>query len=224
MRWLVAAGLLALLDVSAQAAPREVLAAAAFQERDRDAAIAKVASAEREAVRMLAARPNDRQAAFDRAMAVGYRAKLEKSRSAALTSRRLFEALAARNPNDPEARAAIGAWHLDAIDQLGGMLARTALGARRETGVQGVTQAASLGRDRAMFPALAALMLIRLDVDDVARARGYAEAALEAPVPTAVDRIMQRNAAAVLAPLKAGDGKTARKLARTLLPFGRLAD
>ncbi|MFS0738310.1 hypothetical protein ABC347_14795 [Sphingomonas sp. 1P06PA] len=212
----------AMVAMPAMAAPRDTLAVAAFQTRDKAAAIAQVAAAEREAAGLVAA--GDRAALFDRAMAIGYRAKLTRSRSDAQTSRKMFEAFAAANPRDPEAQIALGGWHLDAIDQLGGMIARTALGAKRAVGEAALDRSVALGQRRAMFPALAAMMRIRLDPKDLRRVATLAEAATRAPAPTPLDRLLQRNAAAILVPVRAGDGEAASKLARQLLPFGRLTN
>ncbi|MFD2135728.1 hypothetical protein ACFSLT_11885 [Novosphingobium resinovorum] len=46
----------------------------------------------------------------------------------------VFQKLAAANPRDPEAQIVIAGWHLGAVDELGGFLARTALGARTAAG------------------------------------------------------------------------------------------
>lgn len=207
----------------AAADPREILTVAAFQTRDRDAAVAQVNRAEQEAAAALAKAPNDRDALFERGMAIGYRAKLTRSLGDAQAARKIFESLARTDPRDAEAQAAVGTWHLDAVDQLGGMIARTALGARRQVGEAAIDRAVALGGRRALFPALAALVRIRADPDDIARARALAEQAGRGATPTAQDRILQRAAAAILVPLRAGDGKAAAQLARTLLPFGRLA-
>jgi len=72
-----------------------------------------------------------------------------------------------------------------------------------------------------MFSGLAALLRLVLDAND-ARARALAESAARGTTPTALDQIMQRAAAAVLVPLRAGDTRAAAALAKQLLPFGRL--
>ncbi|PTQ10802.1 hypothetical protein CLG96_10395 [Sphingomonas oleivorans] len=204
------------------AKPREILMAAAFQTSDRKAALAEVGRAIEAADAILAANPRDREAQLQRAIGIGYRAKLTRNRGDAKTSHRMFEALAAADPRDAEAQVAIAGWHLDAIDQLGGMLARMAIGAREGEGLAALDRAVALGGDRAFFPGVASLMRIRADKDDVARARRLAEAAATAPAPTPLDRLMKRNAAALLPALRAHDGKAAAALARELLPFGRL--
>ena len=50
-----------------------------------------------------------------RAMVTRYRARLNHNRAGALSAKPQFEALAAKNPRDPEAQVAPGAWHLEAV-------------------------------------------------------------------------------------------------------------
>lgn len=222
-RWLMAVLACALASAPVAAAtPREMLVDAAFSARDRPSAEAELAGAKDAAEAILARRPDDREARMQRALAIGYLAKLKGSRSDALAARRQIEALAAADPRDPEAQMALAGWHLNAITELGGMVARAALGARNALGFAALDRAVVLGRDHATFPAMAGLMRIRSDAGDVIRARKLAELAAATPAPTPLDRIMQKSAAAILVPLRAGDGTAAAALARRLLPFGLL--
>lgn len=214
--------IIACASPAAAATPREMLVMAGFTTRDKATAITQVTQAHAGAEAILAQHPADREALMQRALSLGYLAKLHGSRRDALAARREIEALAAANPADAEAQMAIAGWHLNSISELGPMMARTALGARSATGYAALDRAVTLGGDRAMFPAMAGLMRIRNDPADMARARGLIEAGLAAPATAPIDRIMQRAGSAVLAQLKAGDGKTASELARRLLPFGRI--
>ncbi|QJU60505.1 hypothetical protein HL653_06750 [Sphingomonas sp. AP4-R1] len=202
------------------ATPRELLVQSAFQTTDKDQALALVNQAIGQAEAMLATNPRDREAFLQRAMGIGYRAKLTRKPGDAKTSRRMMEQFAAQYPRDPEAQLALGGWHLDAIAD--GFLVATVLGAKKEVGLSGIEKAAQLGGDRAFFKSFAAMMLIRQDVKDVAAARALAEQAARGATPTALDRIGKRDAESMLIPLRAGDGKAAAQLARKLLPYGRL--
>lgn len=204
--------------------PRELLTVAAFQTSDKSRALALIGEAIKASDQILANHPGDHEATLQRGVAIGYRAKLTRSRTDARTSLSVFEALAKRDPRDAEAQMVIAGWHLDAIDQLGGFIARTVLGARKHLGEAALARAVALDSKRAFFPALAALMQIRLDEDDVAKARKWAEVAANAPTPTPLDLLMKRNALAILPALRANDGKAAATLSRKLLPFGKLAD
>lgn len=205
----------------AAATPRQMLIEAAFQARDKAEALAQIAEASNGAAALLAADPGNRDAAFVQAMALGYRAKLTRNRRDAMGARKQFEQLAATNPRDAEAVAAVGTWHLDSVLDLGGLLAGMAIGAKKATGLAMTDRAVALGGNRAMFPGLAALLRLSIDPADP-RGRALSEKASAAAVVLPVDRIFQRSAAAILVSLKAGDDDATQKLARRLLPFGRL--
>jgi hypothetical protein len=203
------------------ATPREILTQAAFASRDKPTALARIGQAEAAVSGVLARTPQDREAKLLAAMAIGYRAKLNKTRGEAVEAGKRFAVLAAADPRDAEAQAALGAWHLDAVTALGGMMAGVALGAKKASGLAAMDRAVALGGNRAMFSGLSALMRLALDPADPA-APALAEAAAKGATPTQLDQIMQKGAATVLVPLRAGDRKQAAALARILLPFGRI--
>ncbi len=205
------------------ATPREILTAAAFQSRDKAGALVQLDAAQSGAELALKANPADREAMLVRAMAIGYRAKLKRSRVDAIEAKRLFDGLAASDPRDPQAQMVIAGWHLDAVYDVGRMMAGAVLGARSATGLTALDRSVALGGSQhAAYPAIASLMRLRLDPADTVRARQLAEAAVQAPAVTQLDKIMQRAAGAVLVPLRAGDGKAASALAIQLLPFAKL--
>lgn len=222
-RWRPAVTCVAMMIAApvAAATPRQILADAAFQTRDKPTALAQVEQSEAAAAAIIAQAPGDREANVVRAMAIGYRAKLTRNRGDALAARKLFTALAAADPRDPEAAAAIGAWHLDSVSALGGLVAGMALGARKADGLAAMDRAVALGGARAMFPGLAALLRLAIDPDD-AGARHLAEMASRGTTPYPLDKLMQRSAVAILVPLRAGDMRAAQAMAKQLLPFGRL--
>ena len=199
---------------------REQLTQTAFAARDKAAALAQIASVEAAANATLARAPGDSEAQMTRAMAVSYRAKLTHSRTDALAAKAQFEALAAKNPRDAEAQAAIGAWHLNAVEALGGFAARAALGARKATGVVAIDRSVALGGGRALFPGLAALLRLSLDPKDAA-APALLDAAAKGSTPTTLDRLIQRRAVQVAAVVKGGDPRLIQTLAKRLLPLGQ---
>ncbi|MEE4451243.1 hypothetical protein [Novosphingobium resinovorum] len=204
--------------------PRELLTAAAFQTATKPQALKLVAQAITASEKILAARPGDREATLQRAIAIGYRGKLTRSRSDVRASLDVFQKLAAQNPRDPEAQMVIAGWHLGAVDELGGFLARTALGARTAAGETALAKAVALGGDRAFYPGLAALLQIRNDPNDIALARRWAEAAANGEAATPLDALMKRAALSVLPSLRANNGKAAAEMARKLVPFGKIGD
>lgn len=212
----------ALVSAPADAeSPRETLTKASFGERDKAVAITRVVAARHAAAARVKAAPDDREAVLMRATAIGYHAKLTGSRSEAIAARKAMEALIARDPRNAEANLALGAWHLGAVNKLGRMVGRAAVGAHKATGLAALERAVALGGDRAFLTGLSALLRLQIDPAD-ARGRALAEAATRGATPTALDRIMQRAAAAVLVPLRAGDRRRTRTTASRLLPFGQL--
>ena len=199
---------------------RETLTQTAFAARDKAAALAQIAGVEAAATATLARTPGDAEALMTRAMAVSYRAKLTQSRSDALSAKAQFEALAAKNPRDAEAQAALGAWHLNAIEALGGLTARAALGARKTTGLAAIDRSIALGGGRALFPGLAALLRLAIDPKDPA-APALLDAAIRGTTPTTLDRSIQRRAVQLAAVVKGGDTRLIQALAKRLLPLGQ---
>lgn len=202
--------------------PRGMLVQAAYATPTKAAAIALIDRAAAAANKELQQNPKDREAALQQAIATGYRAKLTRGLGEAKTSKRLFDALAASDPHDPEAQIALGGWHLEAVHDVGGMLAGAMLGAKKKLGLLALDRAVALGNGRALFAGYAALLRIAIDSSDVATARALAEKAAAGTAPTPVDKIMKINAARLLVPLRAGDGSAAAKMAEQLLPFGRM--
>ncbi|SMF61527.1 hypothetical protein [Allosphingosinicella indica] len=201
--------------------PRELLASAAFTARDKATALARIEAALDAAEDILKRDPDNHEALLQRAVGIGYRGKLKRNRHDVQAARKGFEALVKANPRDAEAQLALAGWHLGAIIELGPIVARTVLGARKAQGMQALDRAVALAGGRAFIPAYASLTRIQLDPAAVAPARSLAEAAVESRVANPVDRVMQRNAATLLALLKGGNGKAAAAQAERLMPFGR---
>lgn len=192
---------------------RDTLASAAFASTSRADALGKIE-------RVLGGSPTP----LETAMALGYRAQLKRARSDALAARKGFEALIARNPRDAEAQMALAGWHLQAIADLGPMMARTGLGARKASGLAALDRALAAGGNRPLLTGYASLILARVDARAYgARALKLAETASTAPAPTALDRTLQRAAKRLLPSLRVGNPAASGALAKALLPFGRIA-
>ena len=194
--------------------PRETLTMVAFGNLDKTAALAATERAQVAAGKL----DSKREALLMKAMATGYRAKLTNSRSEAVNARRAFEVAAASSPNDPEALASLGSWHISAVTALGGMAARIALGAQRAKGFEALDRSIALGGNRALFAGNAALLRVKLD-GPTPEARRLAALAAGAPAPTALDRHMKVAATKLLATWD--NANAARTLAGRLLPLGR---
>lgn len=202
--------------------PSQLLTEAAFQTRDKSQALDQIAEADRMAAAQVSANAGNADAILVRAMALGYRAKLTRSRKEALAARKRFENLAAADPRDADAAVCVGTWHLDSIVDLGGFVANIAMGAKKAIGLAMTDRAVALGGNRAMYSGLAALLRLSIDPADP-RGRVLAQMASTGVVQLPLDRIFQRHAVAILAAIRNGDEAATQKLARELLPFGRIA-
>lgn len=219
----IAATLVAIAPVAVHAeTPRDLLVGAAFGASDKAGALAAINRAIALSDSILAKQPRDHEAQLQRGIGIGYRGKLTRNRTDAMASRRLFETMAAANPRDAEVQLLLAGWHLDAVDDLGGFVARTVVGARGVTGLEALNRAVMLGGNRASFLGLAAMMLIRYDSDAVPQARKWAEAAMAAPAPMPLDRECKEGAQAMLTALRANNGEAAARIAKQMLPFGRI--
>ena len=206
----------------AAATPRDVLAHAAFATADKAAALAQIQAVNKETGAVLARQPANREAQLVHAMAIGYEAKLTRSRSMAVAAKADFEGLATRDPRDPEALAAIGSWHLDAVASLGSFLAGTALGASKAKGMAALDRAVALGGGRALFLGVSALLRLELDPGDK-RGLALLQAAAKGSTPTPLDGQMQRSANLVLKKMQGGSSADIKALCRQLLPLGRFS-
>jgi hypothetical protein len=201
---------------------REILMTAAFASTDKATALAGIDRALKAADAVLVRSPGDQEARLQHALAISYRGKLTRSRTDIMAARRGFEAVLAADPRSADANMAIAGWHLGSIIELGPLLAATMLGAKRSVGLKALDRAVALGGNRAFFPALACLHRIQLDPGDVRSALNLAETAVKADANTPADRVMQKFAAALLVPLRKGNGGAAAKAAKLLLPFARV--
>ncbi len=219
---LFAAAALTVAPAAAESA-RDVLTQASFSARSKPAALQSIGEAERLAASVLAHAPGDREALLMQATARSYRAKMNGSRADAIVARKMFEALAAKAPLDPEPQLGLGAWHMGAVFKLGGMIGRAALGAQKSVGLAALDRAVAGGGNRAIYAGVAALLRLEQDAGDP-KGRALAEFASRAGAPTAFDRVMRRAAAAILASIQSGNAGATRTLAARLLPFGQIDD
>jgi len=219
---LVAPIVVAFASPASAESARDILIGSAFTVTDKAAALASIDRAIKAADAAIARDPADQDAKLQRALAISYRGKLKRNRSDVVASRKAFEAVAAADPRNAEAQLAVGCWHLGSVIELGGLVAGTMLGAKKAAGFKALDRAVALGGNRPFIPAVAAMHRIQIDPSDVAATTRLAEAAVKGSATTQADRVMQKYAAALLVPLRKGNGAAAAKLAKLLLPFGRV--
>ena len=203
-------------------AGRAALMVAGFQATDKASAKATIDLAERDFAAAIVKAPNNLEARTQKAIAMGYRAKLDKSPGEGKDARQQMEAVLSRDPNYPLANAALGGWHGGAVATLGPFLASTLLGANRKA--MDTYFATAIARDpkSIVHPVTYAVTLLEIDAGNAAKATALLKNAVALPVRDAFDGENRKAAIQVLAKLNAGDAKGARLLAKRLQPFGTL--
>lgn len=195
---------------------------AVFQTADRKAARDGLLAAERDFDAALALQPGKPDALLQKAITIGYRAKLENSPGLAKAARRNFEAILARRPNDALALGAMGGWHGEAVAALGKFLAGTALGAKEGDAKRFYEKALAAPGADPVVPVFYATTLLNLSAGNAERAKGLLQRAVRGSAGDGFERLMQAHARAILKPLEAGDVAAARATAKRLAPLGTL--
>jgi len=172
---LYAAGdyLAAAASAEAQASPAALVFAAralmaacmtAPHQRDVDAWLAR---AEGSAAQALSLDPSSVDARLQLAFTIGARARRVSmaeavARNYAPRGRRLIQEALARAPNNAEAHALLGAWHLEVLRR-GGRMGAALYGARLETGMAEFQRARALAPDDALITIQYGVALLQLD-------------------------------------------------------------
>ena len=202
-------------------AARAALVRAAYFAGSRSEAVALVNDADRLLATAVEDAPSEFYVQLVEASAVGYRATLEQSRTLGLRTKALMTRLTVEHPERPEGWLALGAWHGEAVIQLGGFIARTVLGASRAQMEQNLATAAQRDPADPLAPAYRGLMLIRMGDADAALPFLKRAAALKAR--DAYEAMYRRKSLAVVKLIEAGNAKAARKQAAISAPFARLS-
>ena len=217
----------AIRDGRAEATPaslilagRAQLSVAGYGMTDKAQAKAAIDAAQRDFEAALAKAPSNNEAAIQRAIALGYRAKLDRSPGEAKATRKAMEAVLAKDPGNALANAALGGWHGGAIATLGGFLAGSVLGASRSASERYFATAIAREPKNIIHPVTYAFTLLDLDADNGPKAATLLRGAVALPVHDAYDAQNRKGAAAVLALLDKGDARGARALATKIQPFG----
>lgn len=204
-------------------AGKATLAVACYETRDKARALDLLSVAERDFDAALAKAPADVQARLQKAIAMGYRAKLTKSPGLARDTRKAFEAIRAANPNLATAQAAIGGWHGGSIATLGGFMAGAVLGAKSAAVDPAFQAAMKLEPMSPVHRVFYAHVLLDLDAKNAGKAATLLAGIERLPTRDGFEALLKGQGVALAAALKAGDAKAAQALARRQQPFGTLA-
>ena len=203
-------------------AGRAQLSVAAYQTSGKARALELIALAERDFDAALAKAPANAEAQLQKAIAIGYRAKLLKSRGLGKETKARMEAVKAAHPDMALAWGAVAGWHGGAVATLGSFIAGVALGAKAKEAETGFAQAVRLDPNSPVHRTFYALTLMDLDAGNAARAAQVLQPIATLPARDGFEALLKRQGIQLLAALKAGDGKAAQALARRLQPFGGL--
>jgi hypothetical protein len=204
-------------------AGRAQLAVAAYQTTDKALALALVQRAEADFDAALAKSPGDVSAQVQKAVAIGYRAKLTEAPGLAKDSRSRFEAVRAAHPDNALAWSAIGGWHGGAIATLGSFLAGTMLGAKSGEVDRNFSQALKLEPNSAALRAIYAIALLDLDKDNGAKAAVVLNGIAAMPARDGFEALLRAQGVQLAAAIKVGNAKAAQATARRLQAFGTLS-
>ncbi len=203
-------------------AGRAQLAIAAYDTRDKAKALELVAAAERDFDAALAKAPNNPDAQIQKAVAIGYRAKLTRSPGLGKDARKRFEAVKAAHPGMALAWAAVAGWHGGAVATLGGFMAGTVMGAKTAEFDKGFAQAFKLDPTQPVHRVFYALTLMDLDKNNAKRAAAALQGVGQLPTRDGYEALVRGQGVQLLASLKAGDANASQVLARRLQAFGNL--
>jgi hypothetical protein len=202
-------------------AARALLAVAGYETSNKALALALIATAESHADAALKLAPDDVDALLQKAIAIGYRAKLRRSPDEAKAARALMETALKHQPGSALAWASIGGWHGEAVVTLGRFLAGTMVGAKAKDGIAGYERAIALAPDSPVFRTLYAITLADLDPDP-AKLRALLIPAASGTGGDGFDRLMRDRARALLAALGSGRKGALQAAAAKARPFAKI--
>lgn len=203
-------------------AGRSQMTIAAYETRDKAQALAQVQRAEADFDAALAKNPGNVVAAMQKAVAIGYRAKLTRSPGLGKEAKARFEAVRDAHPDYAIAWSAVGGWHAGAIATLGNFMAKAVLGAKPTEIDRNFNQAMKLDPDSPSLRAMYAMTLLDLDRGNAAKAANVLAGIGTLPARDGFDLLLRAQGVQLAAALKAGDAKAAQSLARRLQAFGTI--
>ncbi|MBZ6377753.1 hypothetical protein B5C34_03310 [Pacificimonas flava] len=196
------------------------LVEAAYRTADEAAALATLEAALAEANRALALAPAHENARLQKAAALGYRAKLTRSRSDAKAARALFREIVTDNPRSAAGWAGLGGWHGEAVTNIGKFMAGTMLGAKTDSALEAFSRAHRLAPDDPVISTLYAINAIGLkERDSAAEIRALLEPVARGTGGGPLAELMRANARKLLGVID--DPDALRRNAYDMRPFDR---
>lgn len=203
-------------------AGRAQLVIAAYEVRDKTRALELVAAAEKDFDTALAKAPDSPEAQAQKAVVVGYRAKLLKSAGVAKESLKRFEAVRTKFPDFALGWAGVAGWHGGSVASLGSFMAGMALGAKASEVDPGFARAIKLDPTNPVHRVVYAQTLLDLDKNNAAKAGAALQGVGQLPARDAFEALLRSHGVQIAAAIKAGDARAAQALSRKLQSFGTL--
>jgi tetratricopeptide (TPR) repeat protein len=202
-------------------AARATLAIAAYQSRDRASAETLLDQALADAKRARAKAPGHIEGLLQNAIALGYRAKLRQSPGIAKEAKALMEEARKRAPNNGFALAALAGWNGEAVADLGSLIARTVLGARKDESLRYYEAALKADPQSPTIATFYAFTLLRLDAKAYgARAGQLLTRAVALPPRDGFEALLIGQARSVLEAQQANKPRDVARLLGRYQPFG----
>ncbi len=197
-------------------------AQAAFATSDKEVARVLLQLAESDFDKALDKSPQNFDALLQKAVVIGYRAKLDSNPGLAKQARRNFEAIMQRWPQSALATAALAGWHGESVATLGKFLAGTALGAKEGEALKLYEKALALPGADPIVPYLYGANLLALSEGNAARAQALLQRCISAQTTDPLGLLLQKRARMILQTLDKNDPRAARAQAKKLAPLGMI--
>jgi tetratricopeptide (TPR) repeat protein len=201
-------------------AARANLVIAAYLEDDRDKALITLRKAVGDADQAIALNPQHIEGRLQKAIALGYQARITRSTSLARETRLLIDDVLTQDPQNDYALATLGGWHGESIATAGGFFARLATGARKSEFQDAFEAALKADPHNPATRSYYARLLLDIGGSKFKdRAVEVLEEAISIPPRNAFEVMMQTQAITLNEALKTGDKKALKELVKDFTPF-----
>lgn len=201
-------------------AARANLVIAAYLEKDRERALLILQDALEDASKAVERDPQHIEGQLQKAIAMGYQARINRSTSLAKETRDLIDKVLSQEPNHDYALATLGGWHGESVATVGRFLARIGTGARKSGFTDAFEAAMQADPDNAATRAYYARLLLDIGGKKFqARAAEVLDEAIRTPPRNAFEVMMQMQAIALKDALASGNKQALKDRIKDFTPF-----
>lgn len=201
-------------------AARANLVIAAYLEKDRDKALTILQAAVDDAEHALHNNPQHIEGQLQKAIALGYQARINRSTSLARDVHELIDKVLTQDPQNDYALATLGGWHGESVATVGGFLARLSTGARKSEFVDAFEAALKADPHNPATRSYYARLLLDIGGSKFRdRAAEVLAEAINIPPRNAFEVMMLTQAITLNEALKTGDKKALKERVKDFTPF-----